>query len=74
MKTTIDVPDDLLHRAKVFAAERQTTLKDLVIAGLDQVLQSASASGHREEALARLKRGFHLGGSALGRQEAHGRR
>ncbi len=30
MKTTLDLPDDLLHRAKVVAAQRKTTLKELV--------------------------------------------
>lgn len=37
MKTTIDLPDDLLHRAKVTAAQRKTTLKDLVLRGLEYV-------------------------------------
>lgn len=35
MKTTIDFPEDLLHRAKVVAAQRQTTLRELVVQGLD---------------------------------------
>jgi hypothetical protein len=35
MKTTIDLPDDILHRAKIFAAQHRTTLKDLVIQGLE---------------------------------------
>ena len=34
MKTTIDLPEELLHRAKVAAAERRTTLKELVLQGL----------------------------------------
>jgi hypothetical protein len=38
MKTTIDVPEDLLHRAKVVAAQRRTTLRELVLTGLDEVL------------------------------------
>jgi hypothetical protein len=37
MKTTIDLPDEVLYRAKVIAAQRRTTLKDLVIAGLQLV-------------------------------------
>jgi len=37
MKTTMELPDALLHRAKVLAAERQTTLKQLVIEGLEHV-------------------------------------
>ena len=33
LKTAIDFPDDLLHRAKVVAAERRTTLRELVVNG-----------------------------------------
>lgn len=38
MKTTIDLPDDLLHRAKVVAAQRKVSLKELMTQGLDYVL------------------------------------
>lgn len=37
MKTTIDLPESLLHRAKVVAAQRKTTLKHLVQQGLEYV-------------------------------------
>lgn len=30
MRTTIDLPDDLLRRAKIVAIERKTTLRELV--------------------------------------------
>lgn len=40
MKTTIDLPDELLHRAKVAAAQRKNTLRELVRAGLDWALRS----------------------------------
>jgi hypothetical protein len=73
MKTTIDLPDELLHRAKVFAAERQTTLKQLVLAGLDWVLRSESVAVRRDDAVARLKQGVPLGGKPLSRQESHDR-
>lgn len=39
MKTTIDVPDELLYRAKVVAAQRRTTLRELVVQGLDYALR-----------------------------------
>jgi hypothetical protein len=45
MKTTIDLPEALLHRAKVTAAQRSTTLKDLVVEGLKRVIQSPDAPG-----------------------------
>lgn len=35
MKTTIDLPDDLLHRVKIIAAQRRTTIKELVVQGLE---------------------------------------
>lgn len=37
MKTTIDFPDELLHRAKIVAAQRRTTLRELVVKGLETV-------------------------------------
>jgi len=34
MKTTIDLPEEILHQAKIVAAQRKTTLKELVLQGL----------------------------------------
>lgn len=39
MKTTVDLPEELLHRAKVAAAQRKTTLRELVFQGLDYVIE-----------------------------------
>lgn len=41
MKTTIDLPDDLLQRAKITAAQRRTTLKELVVQGLEYATTQA---------------------------------
>ncbi len=38
MRTTIELPDELLKRAKVAAIERSTTLKELVIKSLEREL------------------------------------
>ena len=46
MKTTIDLPEEILHRAKIVAAQRKTTLKDLVITGLTHAL--AASADHEE--------------------------
>jgi hypothetical protein len=73
MKTTIDLPETLLHRAKVVAAQRKTTLKELVLLGLDWVLQSGSAAPDRQAALTRLQKGLNLGGQPLTREQAHER-
>jgi len=74
MKTTIELPDDLLHRAKIAAAQRQTTLKELITAGLDWVLRSETPVRRRNDAVERLRKGLQLGGTPLSRQDVHGRR
>ena len=38
MKTTIELPDAIVQQAKIVAAERRTTLRDLVLQGLEHVL------------------------------------
>ena len=73
MKTTIDLPEELLHRAKIVAAQRKTTLKELVQIGLDLALRADAAPPDREAALARLHKGFHLGGQPMTREEVHER-
>jgi len=73
MKTTIDIKDDLLHRAKIAAAQRRTTLKELVETGLEIVLRSDVEVPARERALERLQKGLRLGGKPLTRAQAHER-
>ena len=48
MKTTIDLPEDILHRAKIAAAQRRTTLKDLVIQGLDYAIRQPAIDSETE--------------------------
>lgn len=73
MKTTIDITDDLLHRAKIAAAQRRTTLKELVETGLDLVLRSGVEAPERQRSLDRLQKGLRLGGKPLTRAQAHER-
>ena len=73
MKTTIDLPDDILERTKIAAARRRTSIKNLVIEGLETVLREDSPSIPSADALARLHQGYHLGGLPLTRDQAHGR-
>jgi len=47
MKTTIDLPDDLLIRAKKRAAETRTTLRDIFERGLRRELNGSAGSGRR---------------------------
>ena len=44
MKTTFELPDPLFRRAKVVAAQRGTTMKELVIAGLRHMTGEASSA------------------------------
>jgi hypothetical protein len=73
MKTTIDLPDELLQRAKIAAVQRRTTLKELVVTGLDHVLRTGVTESDREAALAQLRKGLHLGGKPLTREQTHER-
>jgi len=50
MKTTIDLPDSLLRRAKRLAAERGTTLKTLMIEGLEYTTTSPAGSQQLNQA------------------------
>lgn len=74
MKTTIDLPDDVLHRAKIVAAQRRTTLKDLFLSGLELVMKGEDETPACQAALARARQGLHLGGQPLTRAQAHERR
>lgn len=40
MRTTLDLPDELMKRAKIAAVERGSTLRELVSEGLRRVLDS----------------------------------
>jgi len=73
MKTTIDLPDDIFERTKIAAARRRTSIKKLVIEGLETVLRAEISVAPPADALARLRHGYHLGGQPLTRDQAHGR-
>jgi hypothetical protein len=51
MKTTVDLPDDLLIRAKKRAAETRTPLRLLIERGLRRELASSTAGGARRGAV-----------------------
>lgn len=72
MKTTVDLPDHILERTKIAAAKRRTSIKNLIIEGLETVLREETASPP-VGALARLEKGYHLGGQPLTRDQAHAR-
>lgn len=72
-KTTIELPDAILERTKIAAARRHTTLKNLVIEGLETILREEASSPGHTEALARLHQGYHLGNQHLTREQTHAR-
>jgi hypothetical protein len=72
-RTTIELPDAILERTKIAAARRRTTLKNLVIEGLETILNEEASSPEPAEALARLHRGYHLGNQQLTREQTHAR-
>jgi hypothetical protein len=55
MKTTIELPDDLFLKAKILAAERRVTLKDIMVQALNLFTQSAPEAEEKKRKLA-LKR------------------
>ena len=57
MKTTFEMPDDLFFKAKLLAAERRTTMKELMIQGLRHVTGTPSAAEEKQRKAA-VKRLF----------------
>ena len=74
MKATIELPEELFHRAERVAAQRKTTVTELVQSGLDWALRSGAEPCDRQAALDRVRRGLRLGGQPLTREQAHERR
>jgi hypothetical protein len=75
MRTTIDLPAPLLERVKISAAKRKTTMRGLVIKGLEAVLNEEAATdpAATRSALERLRKGFALGNQPLSRDQIHAR-
>ena len=48
MKTTLDLPDNLLIEAKATAARRRVTLRELFTRALERELNPASAPGPKD--------------------------
>ena len=47
MRTTIDIPDETYRTIKVLAAERGTTVRELVLEGMELVRRQPPAPGKR---------------------------
>jgi len=55
MKTTIDLPDDLFLKAKVFAAEQRITLKEVLVQALQRFMQSPPEAEEKKRRAAMKK-------------------
>jgi hypothetical protein len=60
MKTTIDLPDDVFLKAKILAAERSMTFKEVVVQGL-KLMTEAPPAADRKAALKRLLKAMQAG-------------
>ena len=74
-KVTLKLDAELLREAKVLAAQRGTSLSQLLACQLEEMVRSDRAyEAARRQALARLDKGYDLGWERLAdRQELHDR-
>lgn len=68
---TLTLDRDLIRRAKVLAASRDTSVSQLLSDKLEQiVLEEERYQQAKRSALADLEAGFHLGGAGLTSRDA----
>ena len=72
---TISLDRELIKRAKIIAAQRNTSISGLLSQELQRIIEDAEQYGRaKAQALADLKTGFHLGGKiAASREQLHER-
>jgi hypothetical protein len=76
MKTTIEIPDALARQARLLAAERQTTLRALVVQGLERVVteKQTTAKDRAKKLFAAMDKAPGITASKrLSRAESHAR-
>jgi hypothetical protein len=47
MRTTVDIPDEMYRAIKVLAAERGTTVRELMLQGVEMVRRQPPTAGKR---------------------------
>lgn len=55
MKTTIDLPDDIFLKAKVFAAEQRITLKEVLVQALQRFMETPPEAEEKKRKAAMKK-------------------
>jgi hypothetical protein len=68
---TLSIDKELIVRAKILAARRQTSISKMLAEDLKTLVeQSERYDTARKKALFNLKKGFHLGGQQIPSREA----
>jgi len=71
---TVSLDPELIRKLRVIAAERSTSVSRLVGEELERIVERAeSFESARQQALAMLDAGLHLGGQPVDREELHDR-
>lgn len=71
---TISLPPQLLKKAKILAARRETSISGLLAQEIESLVAREDTCEHAErQALELLDQGFHLGGTIASRDELHER-
>lgn len=71
---TLSVDTDLLRSARVLAAERGVSVSKLLAEELERLVRdNQSRQRARQQAMAALERGYHLGGARIDRNALHER-
>jgi hypothetical protein len=75
-KITVSIEKELLRRAKLIAAKKETSVTELLTQQLAKIVsEDEEYDLAKKRALAILRKGFHLGGRIIARrEELHERR
>lgn len=73
---TLSLDKDLIKKAKVLSAKRQTSISQMLGVELKRFVQATEDYDHaKRRALAHLRGGFHMGGKIVApREELHERK
>jgi hypothetical protein len=71
---TIKIDDDLIYAVRVLAAQKNSSISDLVSTYIENVVRNGEEyQAAKERALARMKKGWDLGWKPVSREESHER-
>jgi hypothetical protein len=72
---TLSIDKNLIRKAKVMAAQKQTSISQMLSRELEKIIQNTERyTWAKKRAFANLRKGFHLGGKKVfSREELHER-